>query len=60
MELACNRCYLAFEVPEIAQKLRKGEEICTKYVKILLGCREGKDTESSAMQIMLKYLNFNI
>lgn len=37
MELACNRCYLAFEVPEIAQKLRKREEICTKYVKNTLG-----------------------
>lgn len=37
MELACNRCYLVFEVPEIAQKLRKRKEICIKYVKILLG-----------------------
>lgn len=36
MGLACNRCYLAFEVPEIAQKLKKREEICTKYVKIVL------------------------
>lgn len=29
-------------------------------LKYFWGCREGKDTETSAMQIMLKHLNFNI